>query len=325
LYKFDGNLLTEFGSSQSGKKWIPASAVRGITEDKNQRILVATLGGGLLAWDRSTESFRTLDDPLISSLLYISYIESSKDGRVWFGDEDNLYVLNSREEDEGYSIERFLPAATIGKVTTLKSDSRGTLYIAFGEALYKIVESSISLVTPHGETGESPSSGRITSLTFSPEGNIYAGTASGDIFVINSINGKLIAQTSIREGPPTSITSILFNRNRVWIGTNNGLSYSDDPQLSSVHTYLQANSGLSSNHILSLAAEDNFIWVGTILGLNTLSFVPFELLNFQNSGVFNDVMAFTEDSNMNLWIGTFAYASVWTIRGCSCRATCLAL
>ena len=72
-----------------------------------------------------------------------------------------------------------------------------------------------------------------------------------------------------------------------------------------METYSSENSQLSNSEITALFADDEIVWAGTYHGLNTISFVPFENYNHDNSGVFNDVLAFAEDANRNLWIGTF--------------------
>ena len=51
LYKFDGVKILKFSSDLPGKTWIPVSYIMQISEDSIGRIIVATLGGGLLAWN----------------------------------------------------------------------------------------------------------------------------------------------------------------------------------------------------------------------------------------------------------------------------------
>jgi two-component sensor histidine kinase/streptogramin lyase len=46
--------------------------------------------------------------------------------------------------------------------------------------------------------------------------------------------------------------------------------------------------------------------VGTVNGLDILTFAPFELFNLENSGVSNYVLAFTEDNSGRVWIGTYS-------------------
>ena len=52
--------------------------------------------------------------------------------------------------------------------------------------------------------------------------------------------------------------------------------------------------------------DGRFVLVGTINGLDTLSFSPFELFDFNNSGVDNDVLAFEQDHRGRIWVGTYS-------------------
>ncbi len=97
---------------------------------------------------------------------------------------------------------------------------------------------------------------------------------------------------------------MIYYNDFLWIGTSNGVSYTDS-SFSFFKYFSQDNSELSNSHVTSLLGDEKIIWVGTYQGLNSISFVPFDNFNEQNSGVFNDVLAFEEDIDHNLWVGTF--------------------
>ena len=60
LYRFNGADRRIFSSNLSGADFIPVSDIRGIAEDSDGNILIATFGAGLLKWDSLSSSFRPL-------------------------------------------------------------------------------------------------------------------------------------------------------------------------------------------------------------------------------------------------------------------------
>ena len=304
LYKFNGSSMSEFSASQHGNNRIPASEIKGISQDSNNRILVATFGGGLLAWDDATNSFLQLADSNIDETRYLSDLVVSADGRVWVGGKGGLFQYDRNSQTQGLSFIEYKPRNEEGEFSAISSDGYGNIYVAYGKNLYKIQQSSKFLINIYSGDNSSQHNGQITALAFDHSNQIYMGTSAGEVLSLNLTENVLKKAVQLGDQTAVSVVTMLFYKDVLWIGTNDGLVYSS-PAPSVVTTYSQSNSGLPDNHILTLTPGAGFLWVGTYRGLSTLSLVPFEAFNKQNSGVFNDVLAFSEDSENRFWVGTF--------------------
>ena len=146
--------------------------------------------------------------------------------------------------------------------------------------------------------------GRITALALGEKTNLYIGTDRGNLVKLDLSNNQKTPQRVQLERSSNSIISMTFHKDILWIATNNGLFYTDKA-ISFLNTFRQENSQISNNHVTTIFGDKNMVWVGTYQGLDTITFVPFEIFNKQNSGIFEDVLAFEEDTEKNLWIGTF--------------------
>ena len=300
LYKFDGANVTEFSSNRTGHQNIAATDIKGIIADSTGRITIAAFGGGILEWNYSKKSFQSIKKATDESHMYATDLVSSIDGRVWFGAAGNLYSYVPQSSQEIGPLIAHTLDNNEQSVSAIATDEHGSIYVAMKNKLYRISEYSLSAELVF--EGTDPI--QITTICFGNRGLLYIGTESGEILSLRASDGSIESRIQLGKNSTISILALLFYKDLLWIGTNNGLSYSDS-ELSSIDTYTQDNSGLTDNHVLTLAAEENFMWIGTYRGLNTLTFVPFELFNSQNSGVFNDVLAFEEDDDNHIWVGTF--------------------
>ena len=103
------------------------------------------------------------------------------------------------------------------------------------------------------------------------------------------------------------------NQNRLWIGTRNGGVNIYDPtknSFQSLESLVADTSSLFSNRIRALTITNEQLWIGTQKGLNRLNLNNYELeqvslpFNDKNVSTVVKVLAFTQDSKNNLWIGT---------------------
>lgn len=126
--------------------------------------------------------------------------------------------------------------------------------------------------------------------------NIYDGTQMKNIYKNqknkNSLSGN-------------SITSFLFNGDSIWIGTRSGLCVMNVKSKECTRIDLGENRDI---RVLYEKANSPYLWVGTSSGLlkynrKTKSYQEF---NTANSNISHDIIrSIYEDSDKNLWIGTF--------------------
>jgi ligand-binding sensor domain-containing protein/two-component sensor histidine kinase len=305
LYQFDGVKLSKYGSDVSSSKWIPVSYIQRISEDSNGRLIVATFGGGILAWDSPKQSFQILQDSNNADLAYITELLVSKTDIALAGTKEGLFRYDlSRSTNTPQLPVKLGEIDKKREISALISGVNGEVYVASGLELYKVSENFDSVKKIEWIENISHKHDRVTALALDESGRIFIGTDRGLLISRDLAKHENQAIIELGTDTPISITALLFHKNLLWIGTNNGLSYTDRG-LSFLKTYLSENSGLSNSQITTLSGENDLLWVGTYQGINTITFVPFEIFNKENSGVFNDVLAFEEDINNNLWVGTF--------------------
>lgn len=304
LYKFDGANLIVFNSDGHNKNWIPSSDIRGIAEDGDGTLLVATYGGGLLRWDTDSNAFvsslgfNLVDESQLTSL------HVSKQGNIWISSKENvlLYDIDFRADAN------WLAAAdvtkTLGTPHVLLETEPGELIVGSSTGLSKVSIPKMTIkkfdLSSLGVLGNFG----VTALVSDNAGNLIIGTDSGNLAVLNLNSGKIVAHANLGGKSPKLISDFSFHDDKLLIGTDKGL-YLSEKNLSNMKDISLQGAGLSSSDIVSLYQDGDHVWVGTYNGLDILSSAPFELFNYKNSGINNDVLSFEQDSNDRIWVGTY--------------------
>lgn len=147
-------------------------------------------------------------------------------------------------------------------------------------------------------------------------------TRQGDAVYIGAENGLYcysLTKRNIRKlvGFPgqAGIQALLCQQfNRIWIATEGDGLYVYDIQSGQLKNYRYADgaSGLSSNHVRSLAVDlDNRIWVGTYNGLGIYKESEDRFVTLKSSAVQdgclsqNSVRSIFKDSQGGMWLGTY--------------------
>ena len=139
-------------------------------------------------------------------------------------------------------------------------------------------------------------------------GTIYIGTISNGLITVD-LNTNFVSR--ITEGPnyndlPTNlITAALSDERGVWLGTQNGLVFTEDGGRSFQY-YGETFTGLPSNWIVGLfKSSDGSYWVGTRAGLAQGARTQFNAFNPTNSNLsHNHVNAVHQMENGSIWVGT---------------------
>ena len=138
--------------------------------------------------------------------------------------------------------------------------------------------------------------------------SIFVGTIFGGLIIIDLTNNDVLR---VFEGPenydlPSNvITSIIQDDSGVWIGTENGLVFTDNGGRSFQY-YGDSFTGLPSNWIVGLyKSSDGSYWVGTRGGLAQGARTQFDAFNATNSNLsHNHVNAVHQGRDGTLWVGT---------------------
>lgn len=95
---------------------------------------------------------------------------------------------------------------------------------------------------------------------------LWASTHRG-LIQIDLINNQ--GKDYLSPGSPFQPRGLDVIGGKVWVGSTSGL-YSFEPQTAAWRHYTQ-NDGLISNFVTDLVAKENYIWLGTNLGLTRIN------------------------------------------------------
>jgi ligand-binding sensor domain-containing protein/two-component sensor histidine kinase len=304
LYKFDGANLVVFNSDGNNDNWIPASNIRGISEDGEGRILVATYGGGLLEWDPYSQAFNSALNFDSTGNSQLTTIYAAQQGSVWIGTKDKILLYDGFNQDAGDWLASPMFTETIGKPYAFLEATPGELFVGSNQGLSKISTTNRTVEKYDLSALEDAQSFGVTALTMDNQGNLIIGTDTATIALIEATEGRIINQKTLDGDHSKTISAFSFYDEKLVVATDRGL-YLVKTDLSYIEDISHQGAGLSSSDVLSLNLDDDLVWVGTYNGLDLLSLAPFELFNTKNSGVHNDVLSIEQDAENNIWVGTF--------------------
>lgn len=304
LYRYDGANLVLFNSDGNNKNWIPSSDIRGIAEDVDGNLLVATYGGGLLRWDSIENSFVPSRDLNTDEDYQLTHLHVASGGNVWIGTKDKIFLYNRdfHSSANWYAVPEI--TKTVGSPYTFAENNSDELIVGGSAGLSKfsihnkvVTKFDLSALGIQGNIG-------VTAIEFENTGNLIIGTDTGNLAVLDVDSGVIVAQATLGKNSPKFVSDFAFHENKLVIATDEGL-YSSEIDLSNIEEISLQGAGLSSSDIVSLYQDGDHVWVGTYNGLDILSSGSFELFNEKNSGVNNDVLSFAQDSSGRMWIGTY--------------------
>lgn len=249
---------------------LSGNIIFGLHEDRNQRLWVGTLNGGLNLFDEENNRFINFrhEPESESSLSSVYSILVDSDENLWIGTSRGLYrrEKNATEFfhfsfDSGERLNH-----TIDMVFSLLEDSKGDIWIGMNKGLRKYDKKSKTF-THYKHDDKDP-----TSIVENWAWVVYED-----------------------------------NMQRLWIGTLEGLDLYD-PKLDQFIHFNHEQSGLSSNEITAIyQSKDNSLWVGTDnKGINHLSADGKVIAHYgKEDGLPSDsVFGIYEDENGLLWIST---------------------
>ena len=304
LYRFNGSDTRIYSSSANGENHIPVSDVRSITQDIGGNILVATFGGGILISSERDGNFKRYQNSNLTTGRFITNLYSSKSGVTWIASESGVSRINQKLAPGVDWFENIGEKQIIGSTLGFFEDSHGNIFIATPDSLWLVGEEERSYTNMSLPKDILNEGANITAVAIAPDQSIYVGSDKGYIFRLRNERGSLVPAMEQTVSINGSITKLLFKNGDLWAGTNSGLFYIQSRE-SKNDRFTTENSHLSNNHVTDLYAGSDNIWVGTYQGLNNVFFHTFSTFNQLNSGISNDVMAFSSDNYNKFWVGTY--------------------
>ncbi len=323
LNRYDGYEIKQYHRSRGNPQGLSNDFIWTIAEDRNRDLWLATKGGGVVRWNRATETFTSFrHDPANPDSLAsddIRTLQINDDGTVWVGHRDSGLDLF----DPATGIARHFrhaadDASSLSgdKVYAVMRDSRGNVWVGTDSGVNRLLPGSTIFQRYRHDDGDgrSLSSDRVRSLFEDSAGTIWIGTADGGLNRLRSISGDF-ARYQNNPKDEASISNdhvrVIFEdaARRLWIGTIDGLNLMQ-PEDGSFERYVHEAGdvrSLSGNYVNSIYQDrSGLLWVGTrSSGASKWNPRSWSLGPYAQpwlSGI--DVLAFASDGKGTLWVGT---------------------
>lgn len=287
---------------QTGKVWV-GTKKDGIfiLNKKGELIQVITKKNSSLA-DHSIITIKELPDKKVgigtySGGLTILDAQTYKGKTFKYSKSSNLAITNARD-----------------RVWDMLYDSNGIFWIATWDGLMTFNQENEAFQLVPRNTGEFGLGDKNTvSLMEDASGILWIGTRSKGVFQYNT-NTDWVSLLDLEPDNENSgisqiVEEILAEKNRIWVGTNNGL-YVLQSQGETKHIIAGKNddSLISGNRVAAIYRDkSSALWIGTTSGLNSTSDNGVSFEHYSADKVDKkhfSVSSITEDLLGNLWVGT---------------------
>jgi len=300
--------------------------IRSLREDRNAKLWIGTLGGGLTRFDPSDgRVVRYRHDPATPSSLShdrVRDVLEDQGGRLWVATDGGLDLLD--RSGAGFTHYRHDPTDARGlgdsNVMSLYEDHGGLLWVGtrFG-GVYRWNPSTWAFGHRTSAPGD-PNGLRekmVTSFGEDRGGRIWIGTFGGGLHTMDRLTGQVRSYaTRAAAGLADRIMALASDgEGALWIGTMDAGLQRLDPVTGSLKTYRhdpKDERSLSKDAVMSLGVDAmGDLWVGTYgAGLNRFdsgsgSFTAFRHDAKKPRSLGSDIVTcFGQDPSGALWIGT---------------------
>lgn len=281
LSRFDSKEFKNYKHNPRNSGSILSDYILSLLCDSRGVLWVGT-NEGLSRYNPDTDSFssflhKATDKNSLSNNTILSIYEDSR-GRIWVGTDNGLHCL--AEVSGQVRITRYLndyPLPDNKKILVrgFVEDAAKNIWCATSEGLVKInpahKQPDIRFFLPD-TTRKNFSDNTIYAIALDQKARLWVGTANGKLYTFNTADGQFsqFSRSLLRHGPFSIIYKIMpCSRNKIWIGTNNGL-VSVNHETQEVYEYFHDavnNKTLNDNGILAIFEDkQHTIWLGTYYG-----------------------------------------------------------
>lgn len=300
LYRFDGNNVTKFDSTNDSSNYIPNSDVRGISENRDGDIIVATFGGGLLTLEQRTQEFMRYSNNGKAVDLELTDLHKIGNDYHFAVSKSAVFPIAHRQKSDYEWLSQLLKKNQMMDVIGVVELTPSISLIANKNTLIEVDTKG----RQHTSFNLDPGTGNVVAISRISDEEIVVGTSKGVVVVLDTAKYKTLRELVLSDESTIRITSILATENEIWVGTDNGVMVIDKGLLK-VNRLNHSNSGLSHDYITRLFRDSETLFVGTYQGLDQINLNSISNYNSRNSGIYNDVLAFTLDRQERLWVGTY--------------------
>jgi signal transduction histidine kinase/ligand-binding sensor domain-containing protein/CheY-like chemotaxis protein len=322
LNRYDGYKVRQFRRDPGNPHGLASDYVWSMAEDAQGDLWLATDGGGVVRWERNTETFQQFrHDPnqpqsLASDTVRALLIDSK--GRIWAGTKDRgLDIFDPRtgaarhyrhRDSDAYS----LPSDAIG---ALYSDHEGQVWVGSDGGLSRY-DSVVDGFVTYGEAMSAAKirDPRVRAIREDHNGALWIGTVNDGLARLDQ-NGSRFTVFRHDAGDARSLSHdhvwavLEDSAKRLWVATADGLDLFDQKSESFVRYGHDADNpqSLRDGDVMSLYQDrGGVLWVGTREGGASHWNPRSWLLGHYFSEAFRgaQIASFADDGAGKVWVGT---------------------
>ncbi|WP_316813829.1 two-component regulator propeller domain-containing protein [Pedobacter heparinus] len=259
------------------------SQVTAITQDKQRRLWIATLGG-LSCFNGNQFINLGRTDGLNSNFILSLTINTQNN--LFIGSERGLSAYNRRSF--------YNYRATDDWTANLVTDAGGTVYGISARHLFKTKGLKTERINVTGDTSE-----MVTTLAIDASGKLWAAVYRHGVYYQEK--NKWHPKINSHEVKSLIITDLLLDKqvkDKIWLLTTNGIFTSENGRIQSAY----ADKIKKATTIIQDAKGN--IWLGTNKGAWYISMGHMIHFNAKNGFTDNVVKYLFEDAENNIWLGT---------------------
>ncbi len=312
LNLYDGKRVEIYRPSAADKESLASGSLLGVREGSDGTLWVATTSS-LQRFDKAQRQLTT--PPNIKNLgLRIINFQIGPHGKVWMATDDGLAIYAPQSEQLfrlKLPSDQFAPGTGI---TDIIVNTNEHLYAAIeGYGVYSLWVNGEQLRASPLITNGGVEDADLHELSLVNQELVLATLDAGLFFIdIDTQQVRHItASGSQFDIPSNFISATLWDGERLWVGTGEGLAISNDLGRT-FQVIRDFSTGLAGDPIYSLArSRDGTFWVGTLAGLAQARESVAPTLSSQTSNLSDDfVNAIEVSEDGYLWLGTNAGLNV---------------
>jgi len=287
LHRYDGYQLISYHHDSTKKRSLSSDVTSRILIDKQQRLWIATHGGGLNLYQETSQNFYHFTTKTQAAALTndtVNALMEDSEGYLWVGTDHGLNIITPKNDT--WSVKHILQS--LGDPNSLSHNT---------------INSIIQV-----------------------QDSIWVGTGGGGISVFD-LKGNFVKQIKLGAIDSSLylnkfIFTLLYDeKDTVWIGTvDKGLIKYSIRNETFIHFEFEEhnNASIISNTIEDIYQDsENNIWIATDKGALIYNKSDNNFWRFNHSAnnpysLSNDfVLTFFQDSNNIMWVGTFTGVNRW--------------
>ncbi|MDB5145400.1 MAG: response regulator [Mucilaginibacter sp.] len=328
LNRYDGYKFKVFRNDVKDTTSIANNYIQDILEDKEGNIWIATIGGGLNKFDRSTNRFyryrHNQKNKASISSDFLSQIALDRSGKIWAATQKSgLNLFDPKTGESVHYVNSSDPKSiSDNEIAKVYRDHNNSIWVGtVNDGLCLFDSKNNNFVNfkhvPGGKT--SLSGNKITAIFEDSNHRLWIGTQGEGLNLFDSNTGKF---THFVNDPHNS-NSLVHNSiqsiaedddHNLWIGTENGGLSIYNPAWEHFFSFYHDdvdNSTLTSNSIdVILKDRIGNMWIGAFGGgINLYKKNKGEFAHYKHNSLANSlsndfVLSLFEDKNYNIWVGT---------------------